>query len=217
MINTSGYIKFYRKILNWEWFTDVNTCHFFHYCLLRANYDSQRFMGVEIPRGSFVSSLDSMSMETGLSVQNIRTCIKKLEKSKNLTSKSTNKFTIINIVNYEVYQDENFETNKQINKRLTNDQQTTNNNKRNKEIKNINNYILYGEFQNVKLTDEEHQKLVDEFGQDGTDAIIKILDTYKGSSGKKYKSDYLAIRNWVVDRYKQDQKKKEDNVSFLDL
>lgn len=114
MINTSGYIKSFRKILNWEWFTDINTCHFFLYCLLRANYDTQRFMGVEIPRGSFVSSLESMSMETGLTIQNIRTCIRKLETSQNIKSTPTNKFTIINVVNYELYQDEKIETNKRL-------------------------------------------------------------------------------------------------------
>lgn len=218
MIEKIGYIKSFRKMLNWEWFTDVNTCHFFVYCLLRANYDSQRFMGVEIPRGSFVSSIDSMAMETGLTPRQIRTSIEKLIKTNEITKKATNKFTIINVVNYEVYQDEKIK----VDKRMTNERQTDDKRMTTiKEDKKIRNkeyiYNIYGEFQNVKLNDDEYKKLVDEFGQDGTNQIIKILDMYKGSTGKKYKSDYLAIRRWVIDKYMQDKKKNEKNVSFLDL
>lgn len=122
--------------------------------------------------------------------------------------------------NTDEYSDTGFdvdEINTQTNKQLTNDQQTTNNNKRNIRNKEIKNYILYGEFQNVKLTDEEKNKLLEEFGNDGFNQIVKILDTYKGSTGRKYKSDYIAIRNWVIDRYKQDMKKKGNDISFMDL
>ena len=33
-----------------------------------------------------------------------------------------------------------------------------------------------------------------------TDELIRVLDNYKGSSGKKYKSDYRAILTWTVER-----------------
>ena len=41
--------------------------------------------------------------------------------------------------------------------------------------------------------------------------IINILDTYKGSSGKKYVSDYLAIKNWVIKRWQDDKQKSKNN------
>ena len=31
-----------------------------------------------------------------------------------------------------------------------------------------------------------------------------MIYNYKGSSGKKYKSDYRAILTWVIDKVKQD-------------
>lgn len=62
----------------------------------------------------------------------------------------------------------------------------------------------YADF--VSLTDEEHEKLFLQHGQQNTDILISILNNYKGSNGKKYKSDYLAILNWVVDRAKKDGK-----------
>lgn len=215
---SAGHIKIFRQMIDWQWYRDSNTKSLFLHCLLMANWKDAKFMLTDVPRGSFITSIDSLSQQTGLTPRQIRTSLKKLELSGEIIKKTTNKFTLINVVNYKLFQDENFQSDKQMtNKRQTNDKQMTTIEEY-KERKNNNNiYILYGEFQNVKLTDAEHQKLVDEFGNDGTEEIIKILDTYKGSSGKKYKSDYLAIKNWVIDRYKNDLNKKNKNVSFMDI
>jgi len=50
----------------------------------------------------------------------------------------------------------------------------------------------------VELSPGEKQKLIDEYGPDQFKAIIDRLNFYKGSTGKKYKSDYMTIRNWVI-------------------
>lgn len=63
----------------------------------------------------------------------------------------------------------------------------------------------YAEF--VSLTREEYAKLCEAHGEDGAKRMIEILDNYKGSSGKKYKSDYRTILNWVVERYDEEIKK----------
>ena len=59
----------------------------------------------------------------------------------------------------------------------------------------------YAEF--VTLTEAEYQKLVEQFGEVPAKEMINILSNYKGSTGKKYKSDYRTILNWVVDRYNE--------------
>lgn len=61
------------------------------------------------------------------------------------------------------------------------------------------------------MTNAEYEKLVSTYGEDFTNQCITILDNYKGSSGKKYKSDYRAILNWVIDRVKQQNNKKANN------
>ena len=93
-----------------------------------------KFMGETIPRGSFVTSLDSLAKELGLSVQEIRTALKHLISTGELTSKSTNKYRIITVVNYEMYQ----QVNKQPNSPLTGNQQATN-----KQLTTIEEYIEY--------------------------------------------------------------------------
>lgn len=99
-----GWIKSYRKTLDWEWFRDVNTAHFFQYCQLKANNKNGKWRGIEVKRGSFLSSLETMSVESGLSVQSVRTAKAKLESTGEITSISTNQYTIITICNYDIYQ-----------------------------------------------------------------------------------------------------------------
>lgn len=60
----------------------------------------------------------------------------------------------------------------------------------------------YAEF--VTLTRDEYAKLCAEYGEDPVKVMIDILNNYKGSKGKKYKSDYLTIRGWVKDKYYED-------------
>ncbi len=54
----------------------------------------------------------------------------------------------------------------------------------------------YGEFENVRLTDDEHQKLAMRFGG-GVDDRIERLSGYKKSKGKTYRDDYATILNWA--------------------
>jgi hypothetical protein len=63
----------------------------------------------------------------------------------------------------------------------------------------------YAEY--VTMTNAEYEKLLATYGKEMTDRLIEVLDNYKGSNGKNYKSDYRAILNWVVGRVKEEQEK----------
>lgn len=52
----------------------------------------------------------------------------------------------------------------------------------------------YSDF--VSMTLDEYEKLVEQFGKDGTSERIENLNVYKGSTGKKYASDYMTILAW---------------------
>lgn len=65
--------------------------------------------------------------------------------------------------------------------------------------------IRYADY--VSMKEDEYNKLLDEFGEDDTKRLIEILSNYKGATGKKYKSDYLAIRNWVINRLEEEKRK----------
>jgi hypothetical protein len=126
-----GFIKLYRSLLDWEWYTDTNTFRLFTHCLLRANYQDTKWRGVDIKRGSFITSLNTLVEETNLSVQNIRTSLDKLKSTGELTSKSHSKYRIVTLNNYDLYQQDN--------KQLTSKQQATNKElTTDKELKEVN-------------------------------------------------------------------------------
>ena len=66
--------------------------------------------------------------------------------------------------------------------------------------------IKFGEF--VSLPQDEHNTLVERYGQGDTARMIDILDNYKGARGKRYKSDYRAILSWVVARLEEEREKR---------
>jgi uncharacterized protein (DUF488 family) len=57
----------------------------------------------------------------------------------------------------------------------------------------------YGEYQNVLLTDNEYNRLCDDYSQETIHKAIKFLDEYIEEKGYKSKSHNLAIRRWVID------------------
>lgn len=60
---------------------------------------------------------------------------------------------------------------------------------------------------NVKLTASEHAKLVNAHGEWFADRCLDKLDAWKGQRGKRLKSDYKAILNWVVGAIREDIQK----------
>lgn len=69
----------------------------------------------------------------------------------------------------------------------------------------------HGEFQKVLLTDEELQKLEDEYGNFLTLEAITFLDEYIEEKGYKSKSHYLAIKRWVIEAVQEKKKKPAAN------
>jgi len=56
---------------------------------------------------------------------------------------------------------------------------------------------IYAE--SVKLSEKEYKKLIEKYGEKNIKLAIEKLSNYKVANGKKYKSDYRAILNWVMD------------------
>ncbi|AKL98284.1 replication protein [Endomicrobium proavitum] len=65
----------------------------------------------------------------------------------------------------------------------------------------------FGEFQNVKLSETEKQKLENENGKEKTKEAINFLSLYKAEKGYKTKSDYLTLNRWVLKAVEERQAK----------
>jgi DNA-binding transcriptional MerR regulator len=187
----SGWIKIHRKFLDWEWFNKSEAVHLFLFMLIKANHKSGKWQGIDIERGQFISSLANISNATGISVQTIRTILKKLEKTNEIELKSTSQYTIVTICKYECYQDENETSNKPI----TNNQQTTNKqlttNKNEKNIKNERSIFIEPTYNEILEYCSERKNGVD---------VNKFLNFYSAKGwmvGKNKMIDWKAcVRTW---------------------
>ena len=98
------YIKLFRKILKWGWYGDTNTFRVFMHILLKANYKPKEYKGVMINSGECVFGRKAWAKELGLSEQQIRTAISHLQSTNEITITSTNKFSVIHVVKWELWQ-----------------------------------------------------------------------------------------------------------------
>ena len=101
-----GFVKLYRSLLDWEWYQDANTMRLFIHCLLKANYKPKKWQGIVVEAGSFVSSRSKMALELGMSEKEFRTAMKHLQDSGIVASKSTNRYTVYTVLNWNLYQEE---------------------------------------------------------------------------------------------------------------
>ena len=235
MSYTGGHIKLYRQMIDWEWFTDPKTAHFWVYLLLRANWRDGRFKGMEIKRGQLLMSLQDMAKETGLSVQNVRTAINRLKSTRQLTCQPTRYGMLISIVKYDNFQILEDDTNKPINtpsnKELTRNQQGTNtglttneeykevNKERREELKDYRKETPKAT-RFTPPTLEEVQAYITE-----NNFIVdaqKFIDYYQSNGwivGKAKMKDWKAtIRGWErreQEHFQKKQKADEDPLGFL--
>jgi hypothetical protein len=134
-----GYVRLYRKSLDSGLIRNHNAWILFTYCLLKATHKQYKAVvgnqEIFLKPGQLIFGRRLASEETGLSEQQIRTALRILAIFGILTIKSTNKFSIITIVNWDVYQKEDGQSNQQINQQSTSNQPHT----KTKEHKNNNN------------------------------------------------------------------------------
>lgn len=135
-----GYVRLWRKSLDAGWLRNHKMWTVWTWCLLKASHQEyKQIVGcqeITLQPGQFIFGRKKAAKELGLSEQEIRTIIVFLINSGNLTIKSTNKFSIITIVNWHIYQGI-------INDDQPSDQPTTNHQlTTNKNIKNIKNKYM---------------------------------------------------------------------------
>lgn len=135
----NGFIKLHRKLIEWQWYKDSNTKAVFLHLLLLARFSDGGYKQVKLRPGQVVIGRKKLAEDLGMSEQNVRTSIQHLISTNEITIKSTNKFSVVTIVNWEKYQIDDDESTNKVTNNLTNNQPTTNHNVRKKERKKDNN------------------------------------------------------------------------------
>ena len=132
----SGWIKVHRKMTEWEWYQDSNTCRLFLHLLLTVNRKPGKWQGMDIPAGSRITSIRKLAAETNLSERNIRTALKRLISTHEVTQSSTSRYTLIQLTNYEKYQSTYTASDTQVTQYRHTDDTRVTTNKNNKNNKN---------------------------------------------------------------------------------
>lgn len=104
MQELNGFVKIHRKLVRWGWYQDNVVKGVFLHLLLTASYKETEWMGRTIHKGQVVVGTQSMAAELGFTRQQIRTAISKLRSTNEITTESTNKYTIVTLINWEEYQ-----------------------------------------------------------------------------------------------------------------
>lgn len=211
-----GWIKIHRKILDWEWYTDYPVFKLFIHLLITANHSPKTWRGQMINRGETLCSLPNLAAQTGLSKQQVRTALKKLESTHEITKKATHKYIVIALTNYEVYQDskiaEQHTNNTQVtrNQHTNNTQVTPNKNEKNeKNKKNEKKCYTDGELQkiielfnsicvslpNIQMTDSRRRALQNSKIKDWEQLFVKV-EASDFLSGRV--KDWKASFDWVI-------------------
>ena len=199
-----SWIKLHRQFKEWEWYTHAPTKDVFIHLLLSANIKEKRFRGDVVPVGSIVTGRKALADQLGLSEQQIRTALKNLQSTNEITIQATNAYSIISVVKWGEYQgvqptDNQPSTNDQP---ATNHQSTTpkeyNNNisipcasqkpsMKIKSIEEIESHPLDGEYQAYF-----EEKCPDVNIHDLRDDLVQ----YCQSQGKTYKDYWATLQTW---------------------
>lgn len=135
----NGYIKLWRSMLTWEWYDDPPTKTVYLHLILTASISPSIWHGVEIPRGSLISSYRKIAEQTGLTIRQARTAINHLETTGEVTRSAYPKFTVFTLNNYDKFQEATSKTQgKRSNTDKQPDKQPTSNRQQYKNIKEDN-------------------------------------------------------------------------------
>lgn len=137
----SGWIKLRRSLIDWEWYSDINATRLLIHLLISVNYEDKKWRGELIKSGSMVYSWETLSKSCNLSLQQTRTAMSKLIKCKEVTIKTTNKYSLVTLLKWDKIQ----LNNKQTTIKTTIEQQTNN-----KQVTTTKEYKEYKEIKEDK-------------------------------------------------------------------
>lgn len=227
----AGWIKLHRKLKNSLVFDNPDLLKVWIWCLLKATHDDYiQMIGlqeVELEKGQFIFGRKVAANELKMSESKTYRLIKKLENMQNLNIKANNKFSVITIANWELYQSDSNNSEQQFeqqmnNKRTTNEQQM-NTNKNIKNNKNINNNIYsvfdsYSDNKNLRQALRDYSVMRNKIKAPMTERAVTLLlnklDALASTDDLKIKLLEQAIMsNWKSVYPLKEEKQQEPKQS----
>ena len=236
-----GFVKLPNELTEWAWYNDNNTLAVYVRLIFGAAWKDREYKNVHLKRGQIITTIPQIAEQSNLTVQQVRTVIDRLKSTGKITVERTSKFSIITLTEYDCDAVSNSQATVQQqtnNSQATVQQQTNNspttdkqqsyfiiNKKTEDNIDRMSESADAGTpareaakknyAEHVALTEGEYGKLVEEYGEAVVQWCIQKLDNYKGSTGKKYASDYRTILSWVIASYNEEQAKHNQTAQTI--
>lgn len=227
MSREKGFVLMYRDIMDHTVFTDPYLFKLFSYCLLKASHKEREYLMdntvVRLQPGEFIWGRKVASEELNyktppkykISEKTWERKLILLEKLEIITRKVTNKYTVINIVNWDLYQSKESKSDQlndqqMTNKRPTDDQQMTTDNNVKQSKTMYNNVVVEPNPKNdfaevIQLYQSDIQaippltvinKLSDGFDMFGKDIMLYAIKKSALAGNRDYRFiDYLT-KEW---------------------
>lgn len=140
MKRLKGFIFLYREMLDWRWYKDCAVKSVYIHILLSAAFKKSEWHDITIEPGQLVTSIGNIAKETGLSVMSVRTALKKLKSTGEITCTATSKYTLITVEKWGKFQKiKNSATSTLTNEQQTSNKQITNKQQHRNNVNNDNN------------------------------------------------------------------------------
>lgn len=161
-----GWIRIHRKLIESTWFNKSEYVHLWLYLLLKANHkDREVFIGNEkvlVKRGQVLTSRNKLSEVVHIQESKIYRILKCFENEQQIEQHKTKKYTVITILNYDTYQQNEQVNEQQMNNKRTTDEQSMNTN--NNDNNDNNNYItLFNKYK--KQIEEQPRRTIQIIGE----------------------------------------------------
>lgn len=190
---TDGFIKVHRKLLENAIFYKADYFQIWSYILLKVNYrDAEIIWNNEkklIKRGSGIFSQKKISEELRISIGTVHNCLKYLKSESQIEIKTTPRFTEIQVVNWDEYQD----AESLVENRMKTERKRIETNKKNKKNKN-----------NIR---EDCQPYILKYGQDMIESFLRYWEEKDSKGDQKWEKQKTWETNLRLETWKKNEEK----------
>ena len=136
-----GYIKLWRKTFDSGIGREHATFALWMWILCNVTRKPLNYIArgeqIQLESGELIVGRKKLAMELRLSERSVRTCLQHLKSWGNLTIRSTNRFSILKVTNWETYQEVENQNDQQNDHEVTSKRPASDHKTRSREVKNV--------------------------------------------------------------------------------
>jgi len=206
----NGWIKIHRKILENPIFSSEKGFRIWVWCLLKAGHQERDiYLGnekIHLKAGEFIFGRGSASEQLGIKESTIRNWINTLKKDRYIDIKPTNKYSLIKVINWKQYQDNEQVDGQQSKNKVKTNQKQMDTNKKDKNVKNDKNtYIQILEYWNKgkvithsKVSNSCKNEITKWLKEYSLDDLKKAIKSYAETL---YDDDCYFSHKWTLEEF----------------